>query len=623
MTWRLPAPAAGGIVVSLSYRIPPSLAGLGLILGSMAVALSCTPSSNATPAPASPAPPTPAPPAMERSAAPVDTSPGAKTWFMAPDAPCGSGNGTLEKPWCIQDALESRRVKPGDTIEARLGGTYKLREMAGGFVPITATLVGSPDRRITVKPYAPDQTTPTTLIRVACDQRSEDKGVECMSVESSWVDYYDFEVANFGNPQRQRTTGQFDSAGFGTGVRVFADARKNHGVGNRLINWVLHDTAIGVFKSDRANPTDFYGMVVYNYGFLYSLEKVRRTGGHGFYLRNGIEANGRLKNCTSRSGVDDSEPARVSLIDNIVSGAISVKGYGASSLSYQDYGSCECVMHRNELFEGNFFLGGTLSGGCPATNDATLGTRDQTLKNNWWSSYTAGYNAAGCDRVTLDGNFMFRPMHSDGDKYFANRSAVYFAQRRGKDTNPCRPGVTFTNNTYWGNVDLVEEKKGAGGAEPDTTNGFRAEWYAGGGNVYLPNDRPPDRNYTAVRKNTYRPGSCNVYVANFLDAATVPVDLSTCGLSDGARFEIRSIYNYMGAPVGTGTYSTAAPKVDFPMTPAANPIANSVGHLEGGAPGSYPDMAHSLTKAGGNIFRNAFVVLTSGAPTAPAGAAKP
>ena len=182
------------------------------------------------------------------------------------------------------------------------------------------------------------------------------------------------------------------------------------------------------------------------------------------------------------------------------------------------------------------------------------GTRDQTLKNNWWSSYTAGYNAAGCDSVTLDGNFMFRPMHSDGDKYFANRSAVYFAQRRGKDTNPCRPGVTFTNNTYWGNADLVEDRKAASEAEPDTINGFRAAWYAGGGNVYLPNDRPPDRNYTAVRKNAYRPGSCNVYVANFLDAAAVPVDLSTCGLADGARFEIRSIYNYMGAPVGTGTY---------------------------------------------------------------------
>ena len=376
---------------------------------------------------------------------------------MAPDARCGGGKGTLEDPWCIQDALESRRVKPGDTIEARLGGTYKLRETAGGFAPITAKLAGSPDRRITVKPYAPDQTTPTTLIRIACDQRSENKGVECMSVESSWVDYYDFEVANFGNPQRHRTTGQFDSAGFGTGVRVFADAKKTHGVGNRLINWVVHDTAGGVFKSDRANPTDFYGMVVYNYGFLYSLEKVRRVGGHGFYLRNGIVANGRLEGCDS--GVDDSEPGPVSLIDNIVSGPIRVEGYGAESMSYQDYGTCACVMHRNEIFEGNFFMGRTLSGGCPRANDSTLGTRNQTLRNNWWSSYTVGYNAAGCSDVTIDGNFMFRAMHSPIDKYFGNRSPIYFSQNRSKKVNPCRPGVTFTNNTFWGNANLI---RGAG-----------------------------------------------------------------------------------------------------------------------------------------------------------------
>ncbi len=269
-------------------------------------------------------------------------------------------------------------------------------------------------------------------------------------------------------------------------------------------------------------------------------------------------------------------------------------------------------MHRNELFEGNFFLGHTLSGGCPATNDATLGTRDQTLKNNWWSSYTAGYHAAGCDSVTIDGNFMFRPMHSDATSTSRTAPPIYFAQRRGKDTNPCRPGVTFTNNTYWGNPRPVEGKKAASERARHHQR-IRAEWYAGErATSTCRTTKPPDRNYTAVRKNAYRPGSCNVYVANFLDAAAVPVDLSTCGLADGARFEIRSIYNYMGAPVGTGTYAAASPNVDFPMTPAANPIANSVGHLEGGAPGSYPDMHHSLTRPGGNIFRNAFVVLTPG-----------
>jgi hypothetical protein len=178
--------------------------------------------------------------------------------------------------------------------------------------------------------------------------------------------------------------------------------------------------------------------------------------------------------------------------------------------------------------------------------------------------------------------------------------------------------VKFTNNSYWGKPEGAQARKAA---SDDAANGFKTEWFPGSGNVYLSNEQPPDKNFTTVRPNAYRPGSCNVYVANFLDAASVPVDLSACGLADGASYEVRSIYDYMGKPVGTGVFSGSAPRVEFPMSPAANPIANSVGHLEGGAPGSYPDMTHSLTKPGGNIFRNAFVVLTTAAPKPAAEAA--
>jgi hypothetical protein len=132
--------------------------------------------------------------------------------------------------------------------------------------------------------------------------------------------------------------------------------------------------------------------------------------------------------------------------------------------------------------------------------------------------------------------------------------------------------------------------------------------------VFLDNKKVPTQNYTAVRKNQFRPGSCNVYVANFLNLPEVPVDLKECGLADGAAFEVRSIYDYMGAPVKTGTYSAASTSVGFPMTTAANPIANSVGHLKDQPSGSYPNVNYSLTKEGGNIFRNAFVVLTTSAP---------
>ena len=528
---------------------------------------------------------------------------------MAPDARCGAGKGTLEDPWCIQDALESRKVKPGDTILARLGGTYRLAEVEGSFRTIRSTLRGETDRRITVRPYPPDQTTPTTLIRVACDQKEQWKPVVCMTIESSWVDYYDFEVAYFGNPRRHAVENERDLPGFGSGVVVAADSKKTEGVGNRIINWVIHDTANNVMKHDLANPIEFYGSVQYNYGFLYETPKVKRVGGHAFYLRNGTAGKGAARGCDGAT--DDSSPARSSLVDNVVSGPILVEGFGASSLAYQDYGSCACVMHRNEVFDGNFFLGGTLSGGCPRTNDSTLGTRDQVLTNNWWGGYTIGYNAAGCENVTIDGNYMFRSMHSRADKYYRNRPAMYFMQQRNEDINPCRSRVTFTNNTYWGNAGAVENKNAP---NDDAVNGFKSEWFPGAGNVYLPNDGTPDRNYTAVRPNRFRPGSCNVYVANFLDSASVPVDLSACGLADGARYEIRSIYDYMGKPVANGTFSAAVPRVELSMTPASNPVADSVGHLTGGAPGSYPDMGHSLTKSGGNIFRNAFVVLTTGPP---------
>ena len=588
---------------SLRLRLLSPHGPARLAAATLAAAFSCTTPSSSSPVAGRPSP------SAEAEAG--------RTWYMAPSARCGGGRGTLADPWCIQDALESETVKPGDTIYARLGGNYRLAEVKGAFQPIRATLRGEPDRRITVRPYAADQTTPTTLIRVACDQEAQKKPVDCVVIASNWVDYYDFEVAYFGDPRRQAIENEWDLPGFGTGVRVLSNSKKSGGVGNRIINWVVHDTADNVFKADLANPVEFYGTVQYSYGFLYDTPKLKRVGGHAFYLRNGNEAKGRAKGCDT--GTDDSEPGPSSLVDNIVAGSIRVEGFGGASMAYQDYGSCSCVMHRNQIFDGNFFLAGTLSGGCPRTNDFTLGTRDQKLTNNWWGGYTIGYLAAGCDAVTIEGNFMFRPMYSELDKYYTNRSAIFFAQKSGKNVNPCRSRVTFRNNTYWGNPNLGE----GGGKTDDEVNGFKASWFEGNGNVYLPNDRPPERNYTAVRPNKYRSGSCNVYVANFLDAAAVPVDLSPCGLAEGARYEIRSISDYMGRPVGGGTFSAASPRVELPMTTAANPISNSVGHLSGGAPGSYQDMGHSLTKPGGNIFRNAFVVLTTGAPNPADEAAAP
>lgn len=535
----------------------------------------------------------------------------AATWY---GSATGSGREcTLEAPCAFAFLLEGgsggTQVKPGDTIDLRLGTSYTLPIDNGKYVSLKSTLMGTAAAPITIRPYPPDQTTPTSLIRIACDQGVQNPPVDCFSVNSNYVDYWDIELAYFGDVNRDAVASQWDSQGFGTGVRVNADPKKTYGRGNRMIGWVVHDTADNFFKHSRANPLSVIDMIHYNWNMRYNVKgppAIHRMGGHAYYIRNGA-----TKACRD----PDDDPGLFAMVNNIIGTTIVVPGESSASMAYQDYGSCNCeVMHRNERFEGNLFLAATVSGGCPATRDFTQGTRDQALINNWWSSYVPGYFAAGCDAVTLTGNFMFRSMYAEGDRYYATRQALYIGQKRNAHVNPCRAGIRDGGgNVYWGNPNLVE----GDGKDDDTWNGFKSAWFPGF--TYLPNDSTPKRNYSSVLPSPVRPGRCNVYVANFLDAASVGVNIAACGIAPGAKYEIRSIYNYLGPPVATGTYDSASPTVAFPMSQAANPRADSVGHVTGGAPNSYPEMPYSRTSATSpNIYKNGFVVLQLSGPQAAA-----
>ncbi len=534
----------------------------------------------------------------------------AATWY---GSATGSGRKcTLAAPCALAFLLDGgsggNQVKPGDTIELRLGTNYTLPIDNGKYVSLKSTLRGTAAARITIRPYPPDQTTPTSLIRIACDQGTQNPPVDCFTVESNDVDYWDIELAYFGDVNRDAVASQWDSQGFGTGVRVNADRKKTYGRGNRMIGWVIHDTADNFFKHSRANPLSVIDMIHYNWNMRYNVKgppAIHRMGGHAYYIRNGA-----TKACRD----PDEDPGLFAMVNNIIGTTIVVPGENSASMAYQDYGSCDCdVMHRNERFEGNLFLAATVSGGCPAKRDFTQGTRDQTLVNNWWSSYVPGYFAAGCDGVTLAGNSMFRSMYAESDRYFANRSPLYLGQSRNSSVNPCRPGIRDGGgNVFWGNPNLLE-----GAEDDDRANGFKSAWFPGF--TYLPNDSAPKRNYSSVLPSPVRPGRCNVYVANFLDAASVRVDIAACGIAPGAKYEIRSIYNYLGPPVATGTYDAGSPTIAFPMSQAANPRADSVGHVTGGAPNSYPEMPYSRPSATSpNIYKNGFVVLQLSGPEAAA-----
>ena len=229
-------PRQGDIVATLRTSISsvarlsrpdPRFSGRGLLLHSFVRSSSHPGSAIRGLGSASPRPRLPCP---RRSAPRLRSKPRrrGKTWFMAPDARCGGGKGTLEDPWCIQDALESRRVKPGDTIEARLGGTYKLRETAGGFAPITR------DARGLARPahYGPALSSGPDHADDAHPDRLRPAGARRrppIAVRSSRTGSTTTTSRSPTSAIRGATGPPASSTrpGFGTGVRVFADAKKS------------------------------------------------------------------------------------------------------------------------------------------------------------------------------------------------------------------------------------------------------------------------------------------------------------------------------------------------------------------------------------------------------------
>jgi hypothetical protein len=80
-----------------------------------------------------------------------------------------------------------------------------------------------------------------------------------------------------------------------------------------------------------------------------------------------------------------------------------------------------------------------------------------------------------------------------------------------------------------------------------------------------------------IRPNIYTPGRAHIIIYNWPLSATVSVNLSTTGLTNGQTYEIRDAENYFGPLVLTGTYNSASPTVSIPMTglTAAQPLGSS------------------------------------------------
>ena len=253
------------------------------------------------------------------------------------------------------------------------------------------------------------------------------------------------------------------------------------------------------------------------------------------------------------------------VVDNLIFQQAShgIHGYG-STVAYLD----NIQLEGNTVFNNSYMVGGSgrnilLGGGRTASNPVIAS--NFTYFTNFDNNSNIGYSA-GVANGQVTGNY-----------FIAGNVALRLINYSG----------TFTGNVVIG--------------EPDPSN--LASIHPS--NTYLAT-RPATGSTVFVRPNPHETGRAHVTIYNWAKTATVPVNLSAAGLTNGTSFEVRDAQNYFGVPVFTGTYTGAA--VTLPMT-----------GLSSGKPVRFAAPAHTTAEFG------AFVVVPLGAasPTPPPPPAKP
>ncbi len=157
-----------------------------------------------------------------------------------------SGDGSLENPWDFKTAIAPHpAIQPGSTIWMR-GGVY-----SGG--PYTSRLNGTLAQPIHVRPYQNEHVILDASLLV-------DTSAEFFQVYSNHTWYWDIE-----------------STILSPLPRIGGDNLEVSGMGNKLINWVIHDTANNAFGR---SGNEIYGSILYNNGVD------GNSGLHQLYVQN-------------------------------------------------------------------------------------------------------------------------------------------------------------------------------------------------------------------------------------------------------------------------------------------------------------------------------------------------
>ena len=357
-------------------------------------------------------------------------------FFVSPSA-SANGDGSMEKPWPLQVALnQPETVKPGDTIWLR-GGVY-----SGTF---TGRLVGNSTSPIIVRQYIGE--------RATIDGGNSNGGA-IFAVQGSYSWYWGFEVMS-SDPTRFTTDTGSSPASIPRGEGVLIDQSSPH-PGLKFINMAIHDTRQGVSFWKEAQDSEVYGCLIYYNGW----EAPDRGHGHGLYIQNQIGTKKVTDNIlfSGFSHGIHTYGSAAAFLDNIDlegnatfnSGDLSASGgrnllFGGSGVAHNPIVSNNYIYRLSSGPGSDFDLG--YSGGC----------ENATVTNNYVSTSS---EFANCSPTDMTGNTFFGSLSGftqsqyPGNTYYSDRPAGVKVFVRPNTYEPGRANVTVFNWNLTTSVDV-------------------------------------------------------------------------------------------------------------------------------------------------------------------------
>jgi hypothetical protein len=535
------------------------------------------------------------------------------------------GKGTKKRPWDLATALSHPgKVQPGDTIYLREGtyrGVYASQLRGTASAPITVRSypgewaridgfrsttivnpVGRTDTTIVLANGADFPNGSDIVIDNEVIQLRNKKGdapatyTECvrargggsggatahaagaevigrqrgiLNVVGSHTIYRDFEVMN-SNPNRVSTyTTNFSAYG---GTR--GDGISIQGPNNKFINLVVHDCADGFGSWADGDNAEVYGCIIFNNGWT----GTDRGHGHGLYIQ------------TTAGNNDTRHVIDVISFNNFANGMNAYTERGASErlrfegvVSFNNGSPHAAGPHGNPTARTDGIFSGVRNGAKPqkhvVVKDSYFYLPPGVTGPNLGLGYTGSHN----ELAEVTGNYIVGGSQAlvvvNFDNLVFARNTIFITPIANRAAN------AFVFNLAAGSPSYRWDENVIYNAATATTMGLKqhyklnranlsfGEWQAASGfdGKSTSHDSRPTGVWVFLRPNQYEQGRVHIIVYNWDLLNEVDVDVSSL-LQVGARYEVRSAQDYLGAPALSGTYNGGSLRLPMKGLQVARPV---------------------------------------------------